>query len=98
LIKREPAPFLYELGEELPDKLRKRTVHVAGMAPQFWAAAMRCPCGCNERIELNLIASVRPAWAASLHTDGTVSLYPSVWRQKGCRSHFILKQGKVTWC
>jgi hypothetical protein len=98
VVKRQPPPFRYALNEDLPDVLLKRTVHLAGTPRQFWAAAMTCPCGCGKRIELNLIPSVRPAWSASLHADGTVSLHPSVWRQKGCGSHFILRHGKVMWC
>jgi hypothetical protein len=25
-------------------------------------------------------------------------LYPSVWRKGGCRSHFIMRKGRIRWC
>ena len=50
------------------------------------------------QIELNLLPQVRPCWSAEEHQDHTVTLTPSVWRQSGCRSHFILRRGRVSWC
>ena len=35
---------------------------------------------------------------ATFQSDGSVSLMPSVWRQKGCRSHFFLRHGRIDWC
>ncbi|WP_436231260.1 DUF6527 family protein [Caballeronia sp. LjRoot29] len=59
---------------------------------------MICPCGCGEVIELNLLKQARPCWSAEEHPDGTISLVPSVWRQRGCRSHFFLRRGGIEWC
>ncbi len=28
----------------------------------------------------------------------TVSLYPSVWRHTGCKSHFIIWRSRIYWC
>jgi hypothetical protein len=84
--------------DELPDRLANRTLYLAGEEGHIWAAAMSCPCGCGERIELNLLAQVRPSWTAEPHADGSVTLAPSVWRQKGCRSHFWVRRGRIVWC
>ncbi|MGE0288414.1 MAG: DUF6527 family protein [Bradyrhizobium sp.] len=59
---------------------------------------MMCPCGCGEVIELNLLQQARPCWNAQEHQNGTVSVTPSVWRRKGCRSHFWLRRGRIDWC
>lgn len=84
--------------EDLPDDLSPGSVYLAGEGANLWAAAMLCPCGCGEVIELNLLPQVRPRWTVDQHVDGTLTLTPSVWRQKGCRSHFILRGGRINWC
>ena len=83
--------------EDLPDALSPGSVYLAGVGENLWAAAMLCPCGCGEVIQLNLLPQVRPRWAVEEHIDGTLTLAPSVWRQKGCRSHFILREGRIVW-
>ena len=95
---RRESVFRVVRVEDLPDDLKEHRVYLAGEGVNVWAAAMRCPCGCGDRIELNLLPQSRPSWRADVHGDGTVSLTPSVWRQKGCRSHFILRLGRITWC
>lgn len=84
--------------EDFPDALSPGRVYLAGEGDNLWAATMRCPCGCGDVIELNLLPQVRPCWAVDEHADTTLTLTPSVWRQKGCRSHFILKGGRIVWC
>jgi hypothetical protein len=95
--KREPV-FRGVVAEDIPDELKPLTVYLCGEKEHLWAAAMICPCGCGDVIQLNLLQEVRPRWTAEQHRDGTVSLMPSVWRQKGCRSHFFIKHGRVEWC
>ena len=50
---------------------------------------MLCPDGCGERIVLNLDARSGKAWRL-YEKRARTTLYPSVWRDTGCRSHFIL--------
>lgn len=95
---RKPSFFLGVRVEDVPDKLERAKVYLAGEGNNLWAAAMICPCGCGDVIELNLLKQARPCWTAREHPDGTVSLAPSVWRQKGCRSHFVLRHGRINWC
>ena len=61
-------------------------------------ASMLCPCGCGVLICLNLIPDESPCWRLDRHRGGAVSLFPSVWRTTGCRSHFWLSRGRVRWC
>lgn len=97
-LELKQAPFKYQPVDDLPDSLDPAKVYVAGEGENAWAAAMICPCGCGDKIELNLLKAVRPCWSAQTHQDGSVTLTPSVWRQKGCRSHFILSRGLILWC
>jgi hypothetical protein len=95
---RKPKLFRGVHVEEFPDKLDRAKVYLAGEGDNLWAAALICPCGCGEVIELNLLKQTRPCWSAQEHPDGTITLAPSVWRQKGCRSHFIVRHGRIDWC
>ena len=95
---RRPAIYRYRVVEDLPDRYSKGIVYLVGEGENLWAAALKCPCGCGDVIELNLLAAARPRWAAQMHPDRTVSLAPSVWRQKACKSHFVMRQGHVRWC
>lgn len=56
---------------------------------------IRCPCGCGEDIPINLDTRAGKAWR--LYQDGKtgMSLFPSVWRDTGCESHFILRRNQI---
>ncbi len=97
-MPRKPKLFRCIRVDEFPDKIDGSKVYLAGEGDNLWAAAMLCPCGCGEVIELNLLQQARPCWSAQEHPDGTISLAPSVWRQKGCRSHFFVRHGLIDWC
>lgn len=59
-------------------------------------AVFRCPCGCDDLVTLSLQDVHNPHWRLSGQAS-TPSLYPSVWRTEGCRSHFWVKGGRVQW-
>jgi hypothetical protein len=83
--------------DECPDRLQRLRLYlIGGVAP--WSAAFLCPCGCGEVIHLSLLIDDRPSWRLSFDRDGLPTLSPSVWRTKGCRSHFFLRQGSIVWC
>ena len=56
-----------------------------------------CPDGCGETLAVNLDPRAGPAWRM-YGNDKAVSLSPSVWRQGGCESHFIVWRGRIIWC
>lgn len=56
-----------------------------------------CPCGCGDVLVINLDRAVGPAWRLRRDSDG-LSLFPSVWRTSGCRSHFVVWRSRVWWC
>ncbi len=90
--------YRFEHVDEFPDSLNPHKLYLAGENGYFWAAAMLCPCGCGDVIELNLLKKARPCWSVNEHPDGLVSLMPSVWRREGCHSHFFLRRGQIEWC
>lgn len=57
---------------------------------------MLCPDGCGSVITINLDKRVGPAWRRYGSLD-RVSVFPSVWRETGCRAHFIIWRGIVDW-
>jgi hypothetical protein len=54
----------------------------------------RCPSGCGEELPINLDSRSGPAWRV-YEPGPSASLYPSVWRESGCRAHFILSRGRL---
>jgi hypothetical protein len=54
-----------------------------------------CPCGCGEQLPINLDQRAGPAWRIYKAKNGSVTLYPSVWRESGCESHFIIWRDQI---
>jgi hypothetical protein len=50
---------------------------------------LSCPCGCGAEVPVNLDRRAGPAWRLYESPKGT-SVYPSVWRDTDCKSHFII--------
>lgn len=82
--------------KEDPEKLAKGIVYVVGDYGYLWRAIMLCPCGCGDSIYLNLNEETHPAWKV-YKTNGYPTIFPSIDRQKGCKAHFLLIEGKVKW-
>ena len=61
------------------------------------SVAIACPDGCGEQLTINLDRRAGPAWRF-FGSDSGVSLFPSVWRDTGCKSHFIVWRSKIFWC
>jgi hypothetical protein len=56
---------------------------------------LACPCGCGDEIPINLDARAGKAWRLYRHDRFGVSLYPSVWRDTDCGSHFIIWRNRI---
>lgn len=85
-------------GDTLPETLPFRNLVLARDDGEDWCIGMRCPCGCGQRLELMVLQEIRPRWDVRIDLRGHVTLHPSVWLKKGCRSHFWLRDGRVIWC
>lgn len=90
--------YKFKMAEgEMPETLKSEVLYVLTEDQVPWEAAMICPCGCGARLELNLLPDERPRWRYSVSNTGVPSLYPSVDRKVGCRSHFFLRHGRIIW-
>lgn len=54
-----------------------------------------CPCGCGEEFPINLDPRSGPAWRLYGSGQRGLSLFPSVWRESGCKSHYIIWRNKI---
>lgn len=62
---------------------------------EFRSSLHLCACGCGRRVVL----PIKPAgWQMTVGNDGGVSIFPSVGnREFGCRSHYLIRDGRVVW-
>ncbi|WP_174292358.1 DUF6527 family protein [Sphingomonas bacterium] len=58
---------------------------------------LRCPDGCGETLVVNFDPRAGKAWRL-YQRRGAVSVYPSVWLDGGCESHFIIWKDRILWC
>jgi hypothetical protein len=94
LVKGE---YVVVRADELPEGIRPNRLYVLGeMTP--WAVALMCPCGCREIIQLSLLEDDSPRWQLVSASKRQPTLHPSIWRKRGCQSHFILRNGRIQWC
>lgn len=84
--------------DELPDVCEVNKLYIVGERDTYWMAALICPCGCGDLIQLALDPAGRPRWQVSFNEKKQVTLKPSVHRNVRCGSHFFLQDGKIIWC
>ncbi|HSI28257.1 MAG: DUF6527 family protein [Methylophilus sp.] len=56
-----------------------------------------CPDGCCENITINLDPRAGKAWRL-YETKQGLTVFPSIWRDTGCKSHFIVYKNHIIWC
>ena len=71
------------------------TVMVVRGAPRM--LVMKCPSGCGDNLIINLDRRTGYAWRLYQRRKD-LTLYPSYWREDGCRSHFIVWNSHIYWC
>lgn len=76
----------------------KNEIIVVGRKGYCKWAYLNCPCGCNEILNLSLMKSHDPHWTIKIDSLARPTLYPSIWKNDGCKSHFWIKNGKISWC
>ena len=57
-------------AEELPDQLKKHRLYAIGEGVP-WLAALQCPCGCGEIVQLPRLENDRPRWRLRREKDGS---------------------------
>lgn len=58
---------------------------------------LRCPDGCGDTLTINLDKRTDKAWRF-YRKRNQISIFPSVWRDTGCGSHFIIWNHTIVWC
>ena len=56
---------------------------------------LKCPCGCEDEIPINLDPRAGKAWRIYGLEEKNLTIFPSVWRDTGCFSHFIIWNGQI---
>lgn len=87
--------FMYV--DDLPERVKDETIYIIGSTVKPWLLAFKCPCGCHSIIQLNLLKDADPCWKYKINKKKQINVFPSVWRTTGCKSHFIIKNGKIDW-
>lgn len=76
---------------------KNREILVVVVRQQPHNVVFQCPCGCGDILVINVNSQSGPSWG--LRRKGNLlTLMPSVWRDQGCESHFILWENHVWWC
>lgn len=81
---------------EEPDRLNPDCLYAVGKNGHLWHLTFVCPCGCKDVISLSLLPEDSPRWSLTQGADGP-TIHPSVWRKRGCRSHFFVRDGMIAW-
>lgn len=89
--------FKIVLTGDQPVALEPLTLYVVGEGGSFWFASLLCPCGCGDTVTVTLLKADRPHWTLTT-ANNCPTLEPSIWRRKGCGSHFFLRGGRIIWC
>jgi len=86
-----------ERYSEAIEKLHSPGDYVLVVRGQPRTIVMVCPDGCGENVTINLDRRTGKAWR-KYETGEKLTIYPSVWRDTGCRAHFIVWKDRIIWC
>lgn len=98
LKRTDPAFYEDQLQRGYIRGVRVDRLYVTSSAQGPAFGFLRCPCGCGETLHLRFFGARRPRWDLQVGDRHAATLTPSIWRQTGCRSHFVLARGKIRWC
>ena len=101
-VSREPARRLVLRGEAARNQEAAALAAEPGNAATVKRGRMRsiviaCPDGCGDHITVNLDDQAGPAWRLYQRPQG-LTLFPSVRRDSGCLSHFVVWHNTILWC
>ncbi len=99
LLKSKFVDFTIKIAESnpTPDKILGQQIYIVGGKGYKKWAYLRCPCGCNDIVTLSLMEKHRPNWRLKIDRLNRPTIYPSIWKTDGCRSHFWITKGKLEW-
>lgn len=86
-----------EVVMEHPDNIPIHTLVVVMGGDEAKWLMFKCPCGCQNIIELPLMKHRQPNWKI-FNDENRLTVYPSIdVKPPGCGSHFWIRQNKVDW-
>jgi hypothetical protein len=54
-----------------------------------------CPCGCGDEFPINLDSRAGPAWKIYRSQRTGLSIFPSIWRDTDCESHYVIWNNRI---
>jgi len=79
------------------DEVKDGEVYFIGKTEWKWLVLFRCPCGCSDFIHLSLLNKSKASWAM-VNKEQSFSIYPSINKISGCKSHFFIVDSNIKWC
>ena len=89
--------YRYQFVEDIPDAIQPRIIYIIQNNGYAWQLVILCPCGCRKNLHMNLTEEYKPSWKFKVDKRKRISIYPSIHRMVGCKSHFFIKKGKIIW-
>jgi hypothetical protein len=89
--------YKFKFCEDIPEVVVDKMIYIVGEKKNPWVIVFKCPCGCNQNIQLNLLKEANPCWSFRVTTKKEINIRPSVWRTTGCKSHFVVRNSKIDW-
>jgi hypothetical protein len=83
--------------EEFPSIFKDGIIYLEEAGKVIHTIAFICPCGCGDVIYLNLLPKANPRWYYKKNWFRKISIFPSIRRTIGCRSHFCIWRNRVRW-
>ena len=74
--------------ETIPDKMEQGKIYIS---KKYQTSIHLCLCGCGEQTVLPLDSSM---WILD-DSNGKVTLMPSILQRGGCKSHYIITNGRA---
>jgi hypothetical protein len=90
--------FRYLLADDIPPEIKPYKIYLVSNQEYQWQMMMLCPCGCKTILYLSLLKESKPNWTYTISNKNRISIHPSIHRKTDCKSHFYIRQGKVSWC
>lgn len=99
MLKTKRIDYTVEYSENNPinDQIRDKVLFIVGGKDYVKWIYIKCPCGCGDVLTLSLMKKNRPSWNLKVDKLSRATLYPSVWKKEGCRSHFWIRKGRLEW-
>jgi hypothetical protein len=88
--------YRYRNVSDIPDKIEDNIIYIVQEGSEPETLVFNCPCGCEQSVYLNMLQDARPFWTYKVEKR-KISIFPSVVRKGGCRSHYCIRKGRVIW-